>query len=120
MPGASDFPRLTRGLLPGRRGGTAYSGAVATLDALLRAAVAGVGGVERPGQVRMVEAVAEALERKRHLLVQAGTGTGKSLGYLVPAVRHAMDTGRPAIVATATLALPVSYTHLTLPTSDLV
>ncbi len=64
-----------------------------------------VGGVERPGQVEMAHAVAEAVDRGRHLLVQAGTGTGKSLAYLVPAVAHAMRTDRPAVVATATLAL---------------
>ncbi len=95
---------------------TAYSGAVSTtLDALLSAAVAGVGGVERPGQVQMARAVADAVDHKRHLLVQAGTGTGKSLGYLVPAVRHAMDTGRPAVVATATLALQAQIIDRDLP-----
>ncbi len=77
----------------------------ADLDALLQAAVAGVGGVERPGQVDMAQAVEQAIDSREHLLVQAGTGTGKSLAYLVPAVKHAFDTGRPAVVATATLAL---------------
>jgi len=77
----------------------------ADLDALLQAAVEGVGGVQRPGQLQMAAAVASAIETAEHLLVQAGTGTGKSLGYLVPAVRHAVDTGAPVVVATATLAL---------------
>src|SRR4051812_42840489 len=49
----------------------------------------------------MAEAVAAAMEDKRHLLVQAGTGTGKSLGYLVPALLH----DDRVVVATATLAL---------------
>src|SRR4051812_6474093 len=49
----------------------------------------------------MAEAVAAAMEDKRHLLVQAGTGTGKSLGYLVPALLHRDRV----VVATATLAL---------------
>jgi ATP-dependent DNA helicase DinG len=53
----------------------------------------------------MAEAVAAALADSRHLLVQAGTGTGKSLGYLVPAVRHVQAEGGAVIVATATLAL---------------
>src|SRR5680860_170796 len=75
------------------------------LDALLHAAVQGIGGVERPGQVQMVHAVAEAIAKNEHLLVQAGTGTGKSLAYLIPAVAHAMASGRPAVVATATLTL---------------
>lgn len=68
---------------------------------VLAAAVDALGGKERPGQVQMVEAVAAALRDRIHLLVQAGTGTGKSLGYLVPALLHE----RRVVVATATLAL---------------
>src|SRR3954452_5747649 len=68
---------------------------------MLAAAVEQLGGEERPGQVAMAEAVAAAMEDKRHLLVQAGTGTGKSLGYLVPALLHRDRV----VVATATLAL---------------
>jgi ATP-dependent DNA helicase DinG len=67
----------------------------------LGTAVAALGGDERPGQVAMAEAVAEAMTSKRHLVVQAGTGTGKSLAYLVPALLH----DRRVVVATATLAL---------------
>ncbi len=76
-----------------------------SLTDALAAAVAALGGVERPGQTRMAVAVQEAIDSGEHLLVQAGTGTGKSLGYLVPAVLHAAATGEPVIVATATLAL---------------
>ena len=68
---------------------------------LLGHAVEALGGQERPGQVEMAEAVAEAMEDGRHLLVQAGTGTGKSLAYLVPSLLH----GDRVVVATATLAL---------------
>ncbi len=68
---------------------------------VLSAAVAALGGQERPGQIAMAEAVSQAMEEKRHLLVQAGTGTGKSLGYLVPALLH----HDRVVVATATLAL---------------
>src|SRR5512132_2019469 len=75
-------------------GAPAYAEAMPSLDDLLHAAVQGVGGVERPGQVTMAHAVADAIEAGEHLLVQAGTGTGKSLAYLVPAVQHAVDTGR--------------------------
>jgi ATP-dependent DNA helicase DinG len=75
------------------------------LRRLLRSAVKAVGGVERPGQVAMAEAVATAIESREHLLVQAGTGTGKSLAYLVPAIRHAVRAKEPVIVATATIAL---------------
>lgn len=86
-----------------------------SLDDLLHAAVQGVGGVERPGQVRMAHAVQEALAKDEHLLVQAGTGTGKSLAYLIPAVMHAVDTGKPAVVATATLALQAQIVDRDMP-----
>jgi ATP-dependent DNA helicase DinG len=72
---------------------------------LLAAAVAAIGGAQRPGQVVMAEAVGEAMKTGVHLAVQAGTGTGKSLAYLVPAVRHAMEQGTTVIVSTATIAL---------------
>ncbi|MGH3198782.1 MAG: ATP-dependent DNA helicase [Streptosporangiaceae bacterium] len=72
---------------------------------LLAAAVRGIGGAERTGQVTMAKAVWQAIETGEHLAVQAGTGTGKSLAYLVPAVRHAMTTGSTVVVATATIAL---------------
>lgn len=86
-----------------------------TLDELLAAAVTGVKGSERPGQVSMAKAVAHAVDTGEHLLVQAGTGTGKSLAYLVPAVQHAIDAGKPAIVATATLALQAQIVDRDMP-----
>ena len=88
---------------------------MATLDELLHAAVQGVGGIERPGQVAMAHAVQEAVEKDEHLLVQAGTGTGKSLAYLVPAILHAQATGKPAVVATATLALQAQIVDRDMP-----
>ena len=72
---------------------------------LLTAAVADIGGSERPGQVAMAEAVEHAIETGEHLAVQAGTGTGKSLAYLVPAVRYAVMAHSTVVVATATIAL---------------
>jgi ATP-dependent DNA helicase DinG len=73
---------------------------------LLAAAVAGIGGTQRPGQEAMADAVQHAMESGRHLAVQAGTGTGKSLAYLVPAVRHALGAdGGTVVVSTATIAL---------------
>jgi ATP-dependent DNA helicase DinG len=59
------------------------------------------GGEGRPGQVAMADAVALAVAEGRHLVVRAGTGTGKTLGYLVPAI----VSGRRVVVATATRAL---------------
>jgi ATP-dependent DNA helicase DinG len=85
------------------------------LDALLDAAVQGIGGVQRSGQVQMVHAVADAISKREHLLVQAGTGTGKSLAYLIPAVVHAFATGRPSVVATATLTLQAQIVDSDMP-----
>ncbi|MGI5156195.1 ATP-dependent DNA helicase [Microbispora sp. CA-102843] len=75
------------------------------VEELLTAAVTAVGGVERPGQVKMAQAVRDAVESEEHLAVQAGTGTGKSLAYLVPAIRHAAESGEAVVVSTATIAL---------------
>ena len=55
----------------------------------------------RPGQLDMARAVERALEERRHLIVEAGTGTGKTLAYLLPALR----TGRRVIISTGTKAL---------------
>jgi ATP-dependent DNA helicase DinG len=67
--------------------------------------VAGIGGTPRSGQEAMAAAVEQAIGSGEHLAVQAGTGTGKSLAYLVPAVAHAVATGSSVVVATATIAL---------------
>jgi ATP-dependent DNA helicase DinG len=72
-----------------------------TVKQVLAGAVEALGGQERVGQIQMAEAVGRAMATGEHLLVQAGTGTGKSLAYLVPALLH----DRRVVVATATLAL---------------
>ena len=72
---------------------------------LLEAAVTAVGGTRREGQDAMVQAVRKALSSGEHLAVQAGTGTGKSLAYLVPAIHHAVAKGSSVVVSTATIAL---------------
>ncbi|WP_336923119.1 ATP-dependent DNA helicase [Aquipuribacter sp. SD81] len=72
---------------------------------LLATVVAATGGTPRAGQEQMARAVAEAVTEHRHLLVQAGTGTGKSWGYLVPVVAAAVRRGERVVVATSTLAL---------------
>ena len=77
----------------------------------LDAAVEAIGGQPRAGQIEMAEAVANALSNRHHLLVQAGTGTGKSLAYLVPALVH----GKKVLVATATLALQRQLVERDLP-----
>ena len=77
----------------------------------LSAAVLSINGAPRTGQIEMAEAVANALSDRHHLLVQAGTGTGKSLAYLVPALVH----GKRVLVATATLALQRQLVERDLP-----
>jgi ATP-dependent DNA helicase DinG len=83
----------------------------AQVRAALDAAVSAIGGKPREGQIEMAEAVANALTDRHHLMVQAGTGTGKSLAYLVPALVH----GRKVLVATATLALQRQLVERDLP-----
>jgi ATP-dependent DNA helicase DinG len=85
------------------------------VDVLLKAAVAGIGGTQRPGQVSMAEAVEQSMRSGQHLAVQAGTGTGKSLAYLVPAVRHALGEGGTVIISTATIALQRQLVERDLP-----
>ena len=72
---------------------------------LLTLAVQAIGGAERPGQVDMASAVQRSIETGEHLAVQAGTGTGKSLAYLVPASLHATTEDATVVVSTATIAL---------------
>ncbi|HUO47558.1 MAG TPA: ATP-dependent DNA helicase [Acidimicrobiales bacterium] len=80
-------------------GGEGADDLAATL-AVVAGALPG-GGEDRPGQLQMAQAVGRAIHERRHVVVQAGTGTGKSLAYLLPAVR----AGRRVVVATATKAL---------------
>ena len=99
------------------------SGSVAGKEAIaaLRQVTSSFDGAEeRQGQIDMSHAIAESLASGRSIIVQAGTGTGKSLGYLVPAIL----TGETAVVATATKALqdqlnsndlPLLQKHLDIP-----
>lgn len=83
----------------------AAEGGAGNVEKLLSEAVSALGGSRRDGQVRMTRAVHGAFANERHLAVQAGTGTGKSLAYLVPAIDRAMSTDSTVIVSTATIAL---------------
>ena len=116
-------PKNTPGTAPGSAtGGTRFTGQeLETLPGaknaltLLDEAVAATGGQNRAGQRTMVAHVAQALELQRHLLVQAGTGTGKSLGYLVPALARVGESDQPIVVATATLALQAQIVNRDIP-----
>lgn len=82
---------------------------------MLDTAVRAVGGTRRDGQVAMADAVNTAISEEEHLVVQAGTGTGKSLAYLVPAVRFAMAQETTVVVSTATIALQRQLVERDLP-----
>lgn len=77
----------------------------------LAVAVSAIDGTPRQGQIEMAEAVANSIIEEHHLLVQAGTGTGKSLAYLVPAI----VSGKRTLIATATLALQRQLVERDLP-----
>lgn len=82
-----------------------------SVNELLDIAVSAIGGTSRPGQIEMAEAVSVALNERKHLLVQAGTGTGKSLAYLIPAILRE----KTVLIATATLALQRQLVERDLP-----
>lgn len=63
------------------------------------------GFEHRPQQVQMLQAVSEAFNRGKHLLVEAGTGTGKSIAYLLPAAFWAYENGRRVVISTNTINL---------------
>ena len=69
----------------------------------------------RPEQQQMAAAVAGALEGNRHLVVEAGTGVGKSLAYLVPAALFALEHNRKAIISTHTINLQEQLLHKDIP-----
>lgn len=73
---------------------------------LLQKTVDAFDGSQRLGQQQMVSTIVEGLSAGGHRIIQAGTGTGKSLGYLVPAAAHALsEGGGTVVVSTATIAL---------------
>ncbi len=82
------------------------------VEVLLEAVIdAKVGGSHRPGQAEMAAAVAAAMQQESHLLCEAGPGTGKSFGYLIPAIA----SGRRVMVSTATKSLQDQLTGRDLP-----
>ena len=121
MTGRASVPKSASGTAPVAEG-TRFTGQeLETLpgakDALnlLDEVVEATGGQKRDGQRTMAAHVAQALELQRHLLVQAGTGTGKSLGYLVPALARVGESDQPIVVATATLALQAQIVNRDIP-----
>ncbi|MGB0678872.1 MAG: ATP-dependent DNA helicase, partial [Polyangiales bacterium] len=68
----------------------------------------------RPSQMAMAQAVADALAEPRHLLIEAGTGTGKTLAYLIPA----LQSGQRVVISTATLALQEQLRQQALPVAE--
>ena len=69
----------------------------------------------RPEQQAMAVAIARALEEERHLVIEAGTGIGKSLAYLAPSILHALEQKRKAIISTHTINLQEQLLHKDIP-----
>ena len=69
----------------------------------------------REPQVAMLRVVADAFNRGRHLLIEAGTGTGKSIAYLIPALAWAVNTGQRVVVSSNTINLQDQLYHKDLP-----
>ena len=69
----------------------------------------------RPQQQEMAAAIAQTLEEERHLVVEAGTGVGKSLAYLVPATLFALEKKKKAIISTHTINLQEQLLHKDIP-----
>src|SRR5204862_3410462 len=69
----------------------------------------------RPQQQEMAIAVARALENREHLAVEAGTGVGKSLAYLIPAILFALANKKKAVISTHTINLQEQLTQKDLP-----
>ena len=85
---------------------------------ILATAVDTLGGVARPGQQEMAQAIEDSLHTGQHLLIQAGTGTGKSMGYLAPALaKLAAHPDQRIVIATATLALQNQLAKQDIPTA---
>ncbi len=69
----------------------------------------------RPQQIEMAEAVSKAFEAGEHLIVEAGTGVGKSFAYLIPAIEHALRSGGRVVISTHTIALQEQLIHKDIP-----
>ncbi len=85
----------------------------------------GLGGYEfRPQQLEMANAVADAFQADEHLIVEAGTGVGKTFAYLIPAINLALTTGETVVISTNTISLQeqlirkdIPFLHKVLPCS---
>ena len=69
----------------------------------------------RPQQARMAQGVCEAIENREHILVEAGTGVGKSLAYLVPFILYAVENDKRVVVSTNTKTLQQQLCEKDLP-----
>lgn len=69
----------------------------------------------RPEQIEMMQAVAQAFNASRHLIVEAGTGTGKSVAYLLPAILYSLKNSAPVVVSTNTINLQEQLTGKDIP-----
>lgn len=79
-----------------------------------------IGYESRPGQVTMAKLIAEGLTSSQHVVVEAGTGTGKSFAYLIPCLWSAKKTGRKVVVATHTIPLQEQLLKKDIPILEII
>ncbi len=98
VPSPLDIPRLT---------------AILGEDGLLAEAFPGFE--YRPGQIAMMQEIARALNSRQHSIIEAGTGIGKSIAYLLPAMFFALENNRPVVISTNTINLQEQLTNKDIP-----
>jgi ATP-dependent DNA helicase DinG len=69
----------------------------------------------RPQQVKMFKAITDAIGNKEHLVIEAGTGIGKTFAYLIPAITHSLSTKKPVVVSTNTINLQEQIVYKDIP-----
>ena len=101
---AARIPRVKpHGYNPDERSLSEHVGSIFGVNGELERSLQGFES--RSEQIEMSKAVAQAIESQHHLVVEAGTGVGKSLAYLIPSVLHALNTGARVVISTNTINL---------------
>lgn len=87
------------------------------VDAIFAGPIASIPGYQhRPGQLTLAQTIRRAWKQDAHAITEGGTGSGKTYAFLVPAILHALETGKPVVVSTRTLALQQQLKIKDLPT----
>ncbi|MFH1226708.1 MAG: ATP-dependent DNA helicase [Planctomycetota bacterium] len=69
----------------------------------------------RPQQIEMYEAIRNAIKLEKHLIIEAGTGVGKTFAYLIPAIQYSITTGKPVVISTNTINLQEQIMYKDIP-----